>query len=166
MNELQTVVDKIDHETLGKSPNGCRATFVKLNDSVGIKLYEDEEQRDYCLERQSLAEEYDLGPDTFGIMNIPERAKVDCRFGYLTECVPVVWDILPRDDAGELYWLIPSNVEVEGWDGTYQSFETCKAVNELYQKLAEIGIHLCDVHDENVGIKNGRFVCIDFGELY
>jgi hypothetical protein len=88
-----------------------------------------------------LAAECELGPEVFGTVDNLNFSGYNC--GYLSEIVELVDRY--SDEGVDFY-----NENISGLR------------DSLYQ---EIGFQFCDDWIFNVGIKNGRLICIDFGEL-
>lgn len=137
------------------SPSGVRSVFVKIDDKWAIKLFEKERHRDRAYRNQKQAAEYKLGPDVG--KKIDFSVSCDYPYGYITEIVDVLVphsEIVNRDYDSYNYYCYG--------DGK-QKFD--KLVDELSNKLEECtGIRYRDLHPANIGIKNGYFVLIDFGQ--
>lgn len=130
-----------------KSPGGCECRFVKINDETAAKIYESEAQRDCAYNQQTLAAEHGLGPETYGTFAIPEG------FGYITEVVEVV----PQKHDGNYGYVQLDDVDYG------------EQISDLSYALKEIGIHektINDIYFANIGFKNGKVVCIDFGRSH
>ena len=144
---MQELTKGITRETIRKSPCGCESVFVPINDEIGIKLYDCPDRRDDLMELQALASKHDLGPEVFGIVDLPESVGT-LRFGFVTERVECCGD--DQDELREDIGL--------DWD-TY-----CNMHTSLDEALCEIGITLYDMHESNCGLRpDGSMVCIDFG---
>lgn len=120
-----------------RSPYGSYTIFVKLNDSIGVKLTRDIAVRDGNFLRQQEAAKYGLGPEVYGkIDDIYYRG--DTYYGYFTEVV-----------------------EVADWNSFYNENE-----DSLCQELEEkIAFDFYDCKPNNCGIKNGKLICIDFDSI-
>ena len=134
------------------SPGGIRSVFVKIDDNWAIKLFQYYEDRDRAYKNQEQAAQYDLGPE------VGEKIEfsVDCEYpyGYITEIVDV---LVPHDEVAEDCY--------ETYDYYAQSEEYHRLVDELRSKLSYFtGIDYGDMHPANIGIKNGSYVLIDFGQ--
>ena len=111
------------------------------------------------------AAKHQLGPEVYGNIITLNRSKVghDYIYGYITEIVPIVND--------KMSYTLPRHPVFEGtdcnglchfYDG--KNFNRCNSLKQLRRDLkTKIGFIFDDDHDENVGLKNGQFVCIDFG---
>lgn len=120
--------------------NGSFNLFIPLNEEVAVKASITESIKNNY-ERQKEASEYGLGPDTYGLV---EFNYLDRKwYGYLTEIVETFDDYLEFEESG--YY-----------------FSLSELVNELKEKT---GFHFRDNHFGNVGVKNGKLVCIDFDNI-
>lgn len=131
-------------DLIKKSPkdNGAWNLFVKLNDKIGLKLCISKNQRDGNFDRQTRAAKIGLGPDTYGTIEVEYDGQV--LYGYFTEVVPVARDI--RNS------MLYSMARLHG------------SYDDLAEELKVI-FEFCDNNARNIGIKNGRFICIDFDNL-
>lgn len=122
-----------------KSPSkaGSWNIFVKMNDYIGLKLCSKSYQRDGNYFRQKEASKIGLGPDTHGKVDVSIDGIM--FYGYFTEIVSI--------DLSNF-----SKREIEN------------EANSLRKKLKKI-FDFEDNHRWNLGIKNGKFVCIDFDDL-
>lgn len=134
------------------SPSGIRAVFVPIDDKWAIKLFDDRKDRDRAYFNQQQAAEYELGPD------VGEKIEfsVDCEYphGYITEIVEV---LVPHQEIVNKVW--------DSCDYYDQSEEHWQEVDKLQRELKFCtGIDYGDMHPANIGIKNGHYVLIDFGQ--
>lgn len=155
-------------ERFSQSPNGTECVFVKINDKWAIKLYDSKSNRDSCYKWQKKAAKYGLGPDVGGIIDLPdegfrasEKYHEDYEdyiplYGYITEIVDVVADQDDYDNDAD-------------WRNALfraKSDEYCYEFDRLCEELDEIGFSCEDLFSGNVGYKNGKMICIDFGYQY
>lgn len=121
--------------------NGATNLFFPLNDEIGVKASLDEWVRDSNYETQKKASEFDLGPLTYGTV---EFTYLDKKwYGYLTEIVETI-------GPGEVY-------TINNYSGK---------VRILVEALCEnIDFDFSDDHSGNIGIKDGKLVCIDFDSV-
>jgi hypothetical protein len=153
MLSLDLIKSAIHNGSYG-SPSGCTCVFVPITDKIGAKLYTQEYDRDNCYGKQNQAKEFDLGPETYGLFefvldhelvheeaydNIPEGQTV---YGYLTEIVEVARD---KYDFYEFRGKFPMGRD--------------NLVRDLKDKC---NISWLDTHMGNIGIKDGKLMCIDF----
>lgn len=133
------------------SPKGCSSAYIKLDNNFGIKLYKLPSERNRCYERQKKASVFGLGPDTFGTIDLPE----DCEYpyGYITENVEV---LVPHDEVANDIWK--TYHKYSDSPDFYEKVEVL--TDELYQKTS---VEYIDTHPNNIGIKNGKWILIDFG---
>jgi hypothetical protein len=145
--------ETIIKEKIRHSPNGTECTFVKISDKIGAKVYKeyssDEVRKIY--KEQEYAATKGLGPDVHGLFSVKVNGKV--LFGYLTEIVKV----FPcKNSHGEL---------VETRNPTKQeNNELDQLICELDQAAINRGV-IEDLHFCNIGWKNGKMICVDFGYL-
>lgn len=120
--------------------NGSFNLFFPLNETIAVKASISESIKNNY-ERQKKASEYGLGPDTYGLVEFNYLDKK--WYGYLTEIV-------------------------ETFDNCYE-FEKSGYYSSLFELIDELknktGFHFRDNHFGNVGIKNGKLVCIDFDNI-
>lgn len=128
-------------KVISESPveNGSFNLFFKINDKIGLKLCSTKNIRDKNYKRQTEAAKFELGPETYGIID-----KVQYQgftfWGYFTEIVEVF----------------------EGHNDFVSKYCTEDRI-KLKKELAEtIDFNFTDFHYGNVGHKNGKLVCIDF----
>lgn len=150
-DEAKQLVD----ERLYDSPHGVMCSFIPINDKWALKVYDCPFDRDIHYKRQLAAAAIGLGPDVAGILDID-----DISYAYITEIVEpyVPWHINTDEYRKE---RIRIRLEVK------ERFETehGKELQALCDKLyAEIGFSFQDRHAGNVGFKDGRLICIDFGD--
>jgi hypothetical protein len=160
MVELDLIKSKVSSAIDG-SPNGRHCHFVKITDKIGAKLYRTKDARDFCYDNQVKAAKHDLGPEVYGkfefvteeeLINGPKRLKANSVvYGYLSEVVEVA--VCNRLKGEE--WLQRDN-----WFNANYGYA---AVDELISELDDIGFEFADDNLFNMGIKDGRLICIDFG---
>jgi hypothetical protein len=132
-------------EQIEGSPRGIASVYVRLDKNWGLKLFWYEEDRDYAFDLQSQAADHGLGPKVGEIVNL----TVDCErpYGYITENVKVL-----------------SQSEINAY-AVSKNRNFLRERKELYGDLMNfLGLSFNDLHIRNVGWKNGRYVCIDFGK--
>lgn len=134
--KLQNNFSATDLKNLDQD-SGAECVFVRLSDKLGLKLYSTRRQRDYAYRTQKLAAKYGIGPDVKCLAKseglVHPHSGTLCKWGYITELV-------------EIRQL------------SYQEFD------QLVALMEEIGLSTIDLATcANVGIKNGKPVCIDFG---
>jgi hypothetical protein len=135
-------------DLLYKTPkdSGRYNIFFKLNDKIGLKLSVSKYRRDHNYEMQSKAALKGLGPETYGCINVVYHGIK--MFGYFTEIVTV------RTGNRDSFYIEYDSITKLGTPKT-----------DLRKELLEIGFDFTDDHDGNIGIKNGKLVCIDFDKL-
>ncbi len=139
------------------SPHGISSYFVPISDVWAAKVYEFKCDRDNHFDKQEKAAEYGLGPE------------VGCKFEF-------------GEGYGKKYCYITEIVEVrprqrKGCDSYSTEYDACKQaqvefaqkINPLLDDLVDelqdkIDFEFKDIHNNNVGFKNGKLVCIDFGD--
>lgn len=129
---------------------GLECEVYLLDDGRVYKQYQclnsgDELQQIY--ERAKLAFDAGIGPAVYELVDD----------GYITEKV----QILNLDYCGNCdginHCVCPQILAENGF--TYHDY------NELKNESREIGLSPDDLHQNNIGIKNGKLVMIDFGDL-
>jgi len=126
--------------------NGSFNLFFKLNDKIGIKLSSNEKQRDSNYKNQEKAAKFGLGPEVFGKIDGVEYLGKK-YYGYFTEIVYVIENLNSYDNN-----LI---------EFLYRSI--CEDVADLVSDLeSKCDYSFTDNHIGNIGIKDGKIVCIDF----
>lgn len=142
LRKQEQIVEKIEG-----SPRGIASVYIRLDDKWGLKLFWYEDDRDFAYNLQSQAADCGLAPEVGEKVDL----SIDCQrpYGYTTEHVKVLPHNLPSD---ETYCLINRNRNFK---------ENIRNLSDsLYDNL---NIHFGDLHLFNVGWKNGKYVCIDFG---
>jgi hypothetical protein len=130
--------------------NGCFNLFFQLNDQIGIKLSSNKNQRDTLYKNQQNAAKFDLGPEVFGKIDEVEYEGKK-YFGYFTE---IVWVL---SQVRELNWKNKSLLLKA----------VCDDLIQLRKDLSEkCDYDFYDNHIGNIGVKNGKLVCIDFDTDY
>ncbi len=158
-------------EKIYQSPRGAYSIFVKLSDKVGLKLFMDEKDRDDAYDRQFHAAASELGPEVYGkVDGVPVRYEInDFEDFYYSRH----WDGTDEDDfeGFELLYewgYLTELVEVCSYsddDYSYKLF--CDGFRQLKKDIADvIGFDFWDIKADNCGVKNGKLVCIDFGNTY
>lgn len=156
---------KIKEKSKG-SPGGIECVFIKINDKWAIKLYSSRELRDSCYYWQKLAAENDLGPDVgekfdlkdcdirYTQFDYPNDEDYIPEYGYITEIVEVIADQSDYD-----CW--------EDWREDIRRVEDTKEYQDEFEflcsKLEKIDFQTSDLFGGNIGYKNGKMICIDFG---
>lgn len=128
------------------SERGSFKVFVKLNNKLGLKIAQTERVRDHNYDKQELASLVDLGPKVYGKFEITVNHQNEdiTLYGYYTEVVEVF----------------------ECDDDFYKKFER-EDLSSLRDDLKmRTGFHNYDVRWCNVGLKDGKLVCIDFDDDY
>lgn len=149
--QIESFANNLKLSKVLDSPGGIASNFVSIDDKLGIKTFFDEESRDFACDKQDEASQYELAPEVYDSIYLPQ---ID-RYGYVTEKVDVMPDIIQREWNGEKF-------EIEGCDHAIL-FTHSEAMKTLIRGLVELDIFFCDNHAQNIGLKNGRLVCIDFG---
>jgi len=141
------------------SPCGISCNFIDMGNGWGIKIYayikEGEEsvfypdERDDHYRAQTEAAKYGLGPNVGASFDLPDGTPC-----YITE---VVEPIVPHNEVHT--WQV--------WERHWVDLK--KELKEEIEKLCKdlekhIDFYFHDCHLGNLGRKNGKLVCIDFGE--
>jgi len=142
------VMEALKGTTHYGSPHGICCYFVPLDEFWGIKVYFEEEKRDYCHEWQEKAAAHGLGPQTGEWFDLPDN-----RYCYITEIV----ETLVEFEGGCKLCTTEERHELDR--------QWAAKRRELVEKLADIGFHFYDYHWANIGLNHeGDLVCIDFGD--
>lgn len=139
-----TMLELVKERLLKTKPDakGSFNLFFKITEDIGLKLQCSESYRDIVYNNQKDAAKYDLGPDTYGKIEVEYLGQI--RYGYLTEIVQTI------DSYQEFDKLDKDQVKTR----------------ELKQQLKIMcGFYFGDLTRSNVGIKNNEFVCIDFDDF-
>ena len=125
---------------------GLSCVFVKLNESVGAKIYSTQRERDRCHKIQTLASEHKIAPlvgdpfdlECYMIRHNGIEAAVNYRkmYGYLTQVAEI-----------------------------RRSMYHIKDILGLEYDLYKIGIIHDDLHKGNIGFIKDKMVCIDFDAI-
>lgn len=126
---------KLEERKTGDAGRNC--IFVSVSDKVGVKLYKTKIQRDICFKNQMKAAEHGLGPEVYGkIKKFVYKGIV--LYGYITEVVEII-------------------------DTDYY-FSNKEKVQNLKYDIQWIGLYSGDFFEKNIGIKDGKLICIDFDD--
>lgn len=128
--------------------SGSFKSFTKLTESWGIKFARDKENiiRNFALQRR--ASRFGLGPYCFGLFKCLHCSGFHI-YGYITEVVQVESDT----DKHNRFWDEARDNE--------------KCVRHLCRRLWwAIHFNFEDTQWRNMGIKNGKLLCIDFDPLH
>lgn len=125
-------------------PWGSECAFVKLADGTGVKAYNHKWDAQKALSTQKKLAKFELAPEVFsglipiwGEFRVLGGAKVELRWGFVTEVVKIVRD--------------------------FDIFTT--QFMPLVAELKKFGISHADVTLDNVGLKGGELVLLDCGPL-
>jgi hypothetical protein len=140
MSSKQAVLEAVEGTDRYSTPlHGVECYYLKLDEVWGVKVYEDEDKRDECYELQEKAAEHGLGPEVGEWFDLPNY-----KYCYVTETVEILFHAFNEDYIKR------------------QAFYR-QNINDLLDGLEDIGFVFKDNHHKNLGIKDGRLVCIDFG---
>jgi len=133
----------------GRSRNGVTCTYIKWTKHVGLKVFTSKWARDQCAKLQGIAAENKLGP------KVGEKAQFEVLWGETDD-----WDSFENAPQMRMKKLYCYFTEHADRPRKYQ--RTGKKRRDLECKLHRVGIDHNDLHTENVGLVNGKLVCIDF----
>lgn len=132
------------NKAISYSPSGVACIFVPITNQIGAKTYKTKAKRDDCYGRQKKAAKIGLGPEVYGKFTIKAQEKIihedyeyrpgDKIYGYLTEIVKI-----------DNNWVNDTQMR------------------KLRNELRAIDFDFYDYGSNNVGFKNGKLVCVDFG---
>ena len=126
--------------------NGAFNLFFKLNDKIGIKLSNNKHQRDSNYKNQENAAKFGLGPDVYGMID-NVNYEGETYWGYFTE---IVWILEDSNDIPREFWNL-----------IHPTFrEDC--TNLKSDLMHHTNFNFSDNHYANMGVKDGKLVCIDF----
>jgi hypothetical protein len=132
-------------EKIHGSPSGVCCIFVPITDEIGAKTYQNKKDRDGCYNRQKVAAKYGLGPDVYGKFTLVANESVEYYEGVL--------------EVGEnIYGYLTEIVKI---DPDSYDYDIAESLQE--ELLTKISFNFYDVGPNNVGYKNGKMVCVDFG---
>lgn len=127
-----------------KSRHGARCAFISINKHEGVKLYRYKTERDFAFRMQQKAAKFKIGPKAIKKIDLPRLLHIDLpwgntnfKYGYITQKAQVA---------------SPSNYKV--LSGSQYVW--------LCNKMNKHGFRVQDVHANNVGLIDGKPVCIDF----
>lgn len=125
------------HECVG---SGCKVAYYRITEQVGVKVYDEESDRDQCHRRQEKAHlhKLKLGPPTLGICDVVMHCK-----------------------DGTMAWTKPGYLTGHA-DTSMDRAKKSDIVEKVSTPLRKI-LPVHDMHAGNVGEYEGRPVCIDFG---
>lgn len=146
-------IQKIIKEKIDSSLRGTECFFIKVSDKIGAKIFfhysEDEVKRIY--KEHEYAAQHNLAPDIYDFISVEHLGKI--LYGYLTEIVKV----------------FPGKQTSEGiMDGRKATKQEEDELDKLICELDSININpgvTEDLHFCNIGWKNRKMICIDFGYL-
>lgn len=129
----------VDELRKKKKTSGAEATLVKLNPKLGVKFYRTRKERDFAYKMQKFAYKNGIGPAALNKVRINGRGIQHgaglVKWGYVTQLV--------------------ESLRISHEDLTL-----------LSARMDKCGLSIVDIaEDANVGLLNGRPVCIDFGPI-
>lgn len=143
---------------LSYADSGSKSSFYYIDEKRGFKEFEDKEDAEYARETQIALAKYNLAPKVLsevGRIRLPENSIYDEQFsgwGYITE-------------TAEMLGCGGSECACGECDDLYDRMH--RRINNLTNKIEEVGYNFVDNHIGNVGYvrRRGRkvLVCIDTG---
>lgn len=125
-----------------KFKSGSACFFYPLSKKIGIKLYFKPNTRDFAYDTQLELFQHGIAPRIYQKMDVDK--KFGHRFGYLTEIVEITTG---HDKA--IYFT--------------DNDEYYRQLGILHKKMRDLHKSTSDTTVNNVGVKNGYFVCVDSG---
>lgn len=122
---------------------GSFTIFMKIG-KIGIKLFLNQENRDYAFRAQQLAHSSGIGPRAIKTFQFYDPETSSNWYCYTTEVVKT----LPCKTL--------TNAVIE---------KLSELIDDLALKMSNAGLDPWDLRRKNVGIVKGRLVCIDFGGI-
>ena len=137
---------QVSSVTLSQSPNGIHATFIKVNDKFGLKVYRDAKLRNQSYRNQNWLAKRGFAPKVWSCVDVPvcDGCNTYTMYGFFTRIVETT-DITRLYDMGQEPYARKINTDIK----------------TLTARLAEIGIDWFDNHAGNIGWDNGTPVIID-----
>lgn len=155
--DIPTITSKLD-----SSPKGMSAVFIPISEKWAIKLYRHAETRDDSHYIQSAFAKAGYGPEIGDKFEFPEMVG-HYKFGFFTEIIPTCIPGATRDSSryelAERRRLSDEFAQTHGheWE------QGTKTHDDLQEAFDAVGITLDDMHNGNLGWKNGKIIPIDFG---
>ncbi len=149
---------KKNNNVVSRSPYGVQCRFIKLNDKWGVKVFHRKDTRDYAYDNQKAAAKYKLGPQIGQKFDLPITLSEDYDgYCYITEVAKILIKYRYDYDRWE------DHKYTKLWDEITEKYKN--RINTLCMKLQKkINWDFeTDSHIGNVGLLNGKLVCIDFG---
>lgn len=140
-SEAKRIVAEMKTHLSGTDDSGVSCGFRRINARWGVKVYPRRTCRNKCYRNQEIAAKYKLGPGVGEAFDVVMKSG-RIAFCYMTKIASQVGEI-----------------------DTYDDYEYLR-VEKLENKLRNIGLNARDMHAMNMGMFNGRLVCIDFGFGY
>ena len=167
MNEIENEVRR----SLYTSPGGRECIFIKLPSNIGIKCYASRKKRDTAHFNQKRAHSIGLGPE------VGRRIKLDIALSrkqldklYDATDSKVTWIIDYYGGLKGLYCYETEIVETvfKGWESPKErvrwAMENRAELDEVVERLwNEADFDFYDDHGFNWGIKDGKYIPVDFG---
>jgi len=146
IGKFKNMIKKDRGEVTRNALSGISCAFVPINKKWAVKMYWDEETRDETYERQAGAAAHGVAPSVGACFDLPESdCPEDYRYGYITEIVECGSEVFNAIYGTEEYWAI--------WTEITDDLEA--AINWKFE----------DFGFGNVGRKNGKWMCVDFGNF-
>jgi hypothetical protein len=139
-DKIQEIVSNTD---FSKVPQGVDSYFVKINSTVGLKLYDLPTVRNNFYKKQVKAYKLGFAPYAYGVIDV--KTSFGYNFGYLTRVVKMVNRYGLRQEREDGY----------------------EKMRILLKELSKCKIQSYDNHLGNFGIDDfGKMVIIDLGDVY
>lgn len=133
--QIRDAYDNIDGSEWDNGA-GYSCRFFNLEDEIGVKYYRHKDEAECYFGLQVMFYSLGLAPYAFDFHSVSDGENT--YWGFYTEVVEVL------------------NQEKLGW--FYEP-----ASNEISKKIAGYGFICGDLMTKNMGIKDGRYIVIDFG---
>lgn len=149
---------KLPLKTHTHSPSGSYGSYIQLTAKKGIKIFD---------RGQFLTKEEAKAGHTY-IDAKEEKEVYDYLHAKGCDFIPVCYNVA-FIKIGE-FWRVGlilqhlGNVRLYDYSREYD--ERYKVINEIEEKLNDLGVYHKDVHDQNIMHYEGRFWAIDFGKKY
>jgi hypothetical protein len=158
-------------EILSQTPRemkskGVTCTFIRINETQGIKVYTDP---DYCQDSykdQKRAAKLGLAPNVGEKFKFYDNEIDGYRHGYVTDCIVETWqDRWLRNNGKDGLSESDKNYITAYESGASDEYYSDQEVEALNKALYKNGFDTAssDLHWKNCGwLPDGRLVCIDF----
>jgi hypothetical protein len=161
--DLDEVKQTIRHTPWRDRKVGTYAIYIPISDTVGVKLYQWENERDHTYKLQNIAAAGGYAPkvgEKFKIVDQNIHGQQTQMFGYVTEAITQTFreKLIDRFD-----W--PKKLNYKQFIKAQKILDHFRPAIVLKHGLKQLRFTLNDFDTYNVGwLPDGRFVLIDFSD--